>query len=69
MRWGRILDRGIIRRRAGSGLRVFCRRDRRGISLLVWIRGVLLFSSFGVENGWEVSCGKKGFVANDVAEP
>jgi len=32
-------------------------------------KGYVLFSSFGVENGWEVSCGKKGFVANDVAEP
>jgi hypothetical protein len=39
MRLGRAVDREIIRRRAGSELRVFCPRDHRGISLPVWIRG------------------------------
>jgi hypothetical protein len=39
MQLGRAVDRGIIRRRAGSGLRAFCPRDHRGISLQVWIRG------------------------------
>jgi hypothetical protein len=44
--------RGIIRRRAGSALRVSCRRDHRGILLRVWIRG-MLFSHLLVGCGWE----------------
>ena len=45
MRLGRAVDRGIIRRRAGSELRAFYLRDPNGISLLVWIKGMftLLF--------------------------
>lgn len=48
MRLGRAVDEERMRRRAGSALRVFCRRDRSEISLRDWIKGMffILFENF-----------------------
>ena len=72
MQLGPAVDRGIIRRRAGSELRAFCPRGHNGISSLVWIKGkfALLFvfeEAFVVRDGmWGIMIrGSKRLVLMD----